>query len=247
MQVVILAGGLGTRLGALTRTIPKPMMPVAGAPYLEHQLRLLRQQSFRDVVLLTGYLSEQIEAYFGNGDRVGLHICYSRETQPLGTGGALRQARPLLAERFLLLYGDSLLPVEYAAFGRRLHDSAALGVIAVYHDPRGETAVPPNVALDRSGLVARYDKVGQALLPEPLEYIEAGVSCFRQEVLDLLPPTGAVSLEQCIFPRLIAQRRLAGLPTTERFYDIGTPERLRAIEAFLRDREPAIAQPAVTL
>jgi NDP-sugar pyrophosphorylase family protein len=245
MQVAILAGGLGTRLGALTRSIPKPMMPVAGAPYLEHQLRLLARRGFRDVLVLTGYLGEQIEAYFGNGSRLNLRMRYSRETQPLGTGGALRQARPLLDERFLLMYGDSFLPVDYAAFGRRLDDSAALGVIAVYRDTLRETAVPPNVALDRSGLVARYDKTAAA--DTELEYVEAGVSCFRQEVLDLLPANGAASLEQCVFPRLIARRRLAGLPVNERFYDIGTPERLRAIERFLRDREPAFEQPAVAV
>lgn len=241
MQVVILAGGLGTRLGALTRSIPKPMMPVAGAPYLEHQLLLLRQQSLRDVVLLTGYLGEQIESYFGNGHQLNLRLRYSRESRPLGTGGALRQARPLLDERFLLLYGDSLLPVDYAAFGRRLEDSAALGVIAVYRDAAGETKVPPNVVLDRSGLVARYDKTSAD--PE-LEYVEAGVSCFRQDVLDMLPSSGPASLEQCVFPRLIEQRRLAGLPGSERFYDIGTPERLRAIEQYLRSgarRAPASA------
>ena len=110
MQTVILAGGLGTRLGPLTRKIPKPMVPVAGVPYLEHQLRLLARQSFRDVLLLTGYLGDQIEAYFGNGARLGLRLRYAREAQPQGTGGALRDARPQLAESFLLLYGDSLLP-----------------------------------------------------------------------------------------------------------------------------------------
>ena len=177
MQTVILAGGLGTRLGTLTRTIPKPMAPVAGRPYLEHQLRLLRRQDFREVLLLTGYLGEQIESYFGNGSGLGLRIRYSRERRPLGTGGALREARALLDESFLLMYGDSLLPIEYAAAGRRLEDSAALGVIVAYRDRAGETAVPRNVAIDRSGLVTRYDKTAAG--DPALEYIEAGVSCFR--------------------------------------------------------------------
>jgi NDP-sugar pyrophosphorylase family protein len=238
MQTVILAGGLGTRLGALTRKIPKPMLPVAGMPYLEHQLRLLAGQSLRDVLLLTGYLGGQIESYFGAGSRLGLRIRYSREFHPLGTGGALREARPKLAETFLLLYGDSLLPIEYAAVGRRLKDSAALGAIVVYRDPSGETSVHPNVALDRSGLVARYDKTASDLT---LEYVEAGASCFRREVLDLLPATGPASFEQCAFSALIARRRLAALPTAQRFYDIGTPERLRTIEDYLRvpDRKDA--------
>jgi NDP-sugar pyrophosphorylase family protein len=232
MQAVILAGGLGTRLGPLTRKIPKPMVPVAGAPYLEHQLRLLARQSFRDVLLLTGYLGEQIESYFGNGSRLGLRLLYSRESQPQGTGGALRDAHLRLAESFLLLYGDSLLPIEYAAAGRRLKDSAALGLIVAYRDPSGETAVRPNVALDRSGLVTRYDKT--AVADPDLEYVEAGVSCFRREVLDLLPAAGPASFEQCVFPRLIERRQLAALPTPQRFYDIGTPERLRVIEEYLR-------------
>jgi mannose-1-phosphate guanylyltransferase len=236
MQTVILAGGLGTRLGALTRKIPKPMAPVAGMPYLEHQLRLLERQSLRDVLLLTGYLGDQIESYFGNGGRLGLRLRYSRERRPLGTGGALREARRLLDDRFLLMYGDSLLPIEYAGAARRLQDSAALGVIVVYQDPSGDTAVRPNVALDRSGLVARYDK--SAATDAGLEYVEAGVSCFRRDVLDLIPdgaPDGdPVSFEQCVFPRLIDRRQLAGLPTQQRFYDIGTPDRLRVIEEYLR-------------
>ena len=198
MQAVILAGGLGTRLGSLTRKIPKPMVPVAGAPYLEHQLRLLARQQLRDVLLLTGYLGDQIENYFGSGSRLGLRLRYCRETQPQGTGGALRDARGHLAESFLLLYGDSLLPIEYAAAGRRLKDSAALGAIVVYRDPSGETSVQPNVALDRSGLVTRYDKTASG--DPALEYVEAGVSCFRREVLDLLPATGPASFEQFVFP-----------------------------------------------
>jgi NDP-sugar pyrophosphorylase family protein len=236
MQTVILAGGLGTRLGALTRKIPKPMAPVAGIPYLEHQLRLLERQSLRDVLMLTGYLGDQIESYFGDGSRLGLRIRYSRERRPLGTGGALREARSLLDESFLLMYGDSLLPIEYSPAAHLLEGSAALGVIVVYLDPSGDTAVRPNVALDRSGLVARYDKTATA--DAALEYVEAGVSCFRRDVLDLLPDgapdRGPVSFEQYVFPRLIDRRQLVGLPTLQRFYDIGTPDRLRVIEDYLR-------------
>src|SRR6266567_9060405 len=96
MQTVILAGGLGTRLWPLTEAIPKPMVTVAGVPYLEHQLRLLAEQNLRDVLLLTGYLGEQIEAHFGEGERFGLRLEYSQEPSPLGTGGALRHARDQL-------------------------------------------------------------------------------------------------------------------------------------------------------
>ena len=231
-QVVILAGGLGTRLRPVTTQIPKPMVPVAGVPYLEHQLRLLAEQEFADVVLLTGYLGEQIEEYLGDGSRLGLQLRYSREPAPLGTGGALREARSLLASEFLVIYGDSYLPIEYSPVVDRLRAANASGVLVLYHDPSGDTDVPGNVAIDESNHIVRYDKSGTKD-PE-LRYVEAGVLALRKSVLDLMPGTGVVSLEQEIFPQLIAQRRLVGLPTTQRFYDIGTPDRLRAIEALLR-------------
>jgi NDP-sugar pyrophosphorylase family protein len=231
VQVVILAGGLGTRLRPVTTQIPKPMVPVAGVPYLEHQLRLLASQDFTDVVLLTGYLGEQIEEYFLDGSRLGLHLRYSREHAPVGTGGALREARHLLSEEFLVIYGDSYLPIDYRTVGHRLKATGAAAVVVLYHDKHGETDVPGNVAMNDREFVTRYDK-SRANDPD-LRYIEAGVLALRRSVIDLIPATGVVSLEQEIFPRLIERRALVGLPTTQRFYDIGTPERLRAIEELL--------------
>jgi NDP-sugar pyrophosphorylase family protein len=231
MQAVILAGGLGTRLWPLTKEIPKPMVPVAGVPYLEHQLRLLARQSIDDIVLLTGYLGSQIEEHFGDGATLKLNIRYSREPQPLGTGGALREARHLLADLFVLIYGDSYLPIQYAQVADRLAASDAMAVMVVYRDPAGETSVRSNVAIDESGLVLRYDKT--ALDDPELQYIEAGVLALRRAVVDLIPAHDTVSLEQQVFPMLIGRRQLLGMPTSQRFYDIGTPERLKAIEAFL--------------
>lgn len=228
MQVVILAGGVGTRLWPLTREIPKPMVPVAGVPYLERQLQLLARQGLRDVVILTAYLGEQIETYFGDGGRLALSIRYSREKEPLGTGGALREARGLLADVFLVIYGDSYLPIDYTAVVHRLAMSEAMGVVVFYHDVTGETDVRANLAVGSDGFVNRYDKTADND-PE-VRYIEAGVLALRRQALSLLPPDGNVSMEQELFPRLIAQRALLGFPTSQRFYDIGTPERLRIIE-----------------
>jgi NDP-sugar pyrophosphorylase family protein len=231
MQAVILAGGLGTRLWPLTKEIPKPMVRVAGRPYLEHQLRLLARQSIADVVLLIGYLGSQIEEHVGDGAHLGLHVRYSREPRPLGTGGALREARHLLADLFVIIYGDSYLPIHYAQVADRLTASQATGVMVVYRDPAGETSVSKNVALDESGLVSRYDKT--AVGDPQLQYVEAGVLAFRRTVLDLIPPYDPVSLEQQVFPLLIERHQLIGMPTSQRFYDIGTPERLKTIEEFL--------------
>lgn len=229
MQAVILAGGLGTRLWPLTKAVPKPMVPVAGVPYLEHQLRVLKQQGIRDIVLLTGYLGDQIEDYFTDGARFGLAIRYSREESPLGTGGALRQARDLLAQDFLIIYGDSYLPIDYAQVLTKLRNSDAEGLLVVYDDRLEDTSVKNNVKLDNSGYVTRYDKDTS----DRLDYVEAGVLAFRRSVLDRIPSKSVVSLEKEIFPQLIAERRLIAYITTQRFYDIGTPERLKVIEEVL--------------
>jgi NDP-sugar pyrophosphorylase family protein len=230
MQAVILAGGLGTRLGELTRTIPKPMVPVAGRPYLEHQLRELARQQLNDVVLLTGYLGEQIEEYFGTGDRWGLSVRYSREATPQGTGGALRDAAHLLAETFVLIYGDSYLPIEYAPVLRRLEDSQALAVAVVY-DNREETTVRNNVAVGDDGVVSRYAKDAAG---DDLRYVEAGVLALRRTSVGQLPPQGPASLERDLYPHLVSRRQLLAYITGQRFYDIGTPERLAMIEQVLR-------------
>jgi mannose-1-phosphate guanylyltransferase len=229
MQAVILAGGLGTRLRPLTEAIPKPMVHVAGVPYLEHQLRLLAKQGIRDVLLLTGYLGEQIEARFGNGERLGLEISYAREREPMGTGGALRAARDKLQDAFLVIYGDSYLPIQYCEVLQRLISAGAGGVVVVYDNSLGDTCVKNNIDLDDRGYVSRYEKDS----PDRMSYVEAGVLSFRRSVVDLVPPTRVVSLEKEIFPKLIREKRLAALVTRQRFYDIGTPDRLAVIEAVL--------------
>lgn len=229
MQAVILAGGLGTRLLPLTEAIPKPMVQVRGVPYLEHQLRLLAEQDIRNVLLLTGYLGEQIESYFGDGAGLGLHLDYSREASPVGTGGALRDAQYKLEHAFLVIYGDSYLPIQYGHAFDRLMGTDAEGVVVVYDNALEDTSVKNNIDLDANGRVSRYEKDS----PDPLGYVEAGVLALRRSVVDLMPERGSVSLEKEIFPRLIERRQLAALVTRQRFYDIGTPERLRLIEAVL--------------
>ena len=210
MKVAILCGGLGTRLGALTRDVPKPMIEIAGPPYLEHVV-----DSFRgfEIVLLTGHRSEVIERHFG--DRVQ----YSVEREPLGTGGALRQARALLGERFLVTYGDVLRRFDYDRFVRE-HDEPAL---AVY-----ERISVGNTEVD-GGRVVRFDKRA----PE-LPYIDAGFSLMDAGIVDLLPARG--SYEESVFPVLAAQRRLAAEIVDHEFFDIGTPEELARTRAALERR-----------
>ncbi len=156
---------------------------------------------------------------------------YSYENTPLGTGGALREARPLLDERFLLIYGDSFLPIDYRAPMDLLAASRTAGVIVLYDNQLEDTTVVSNIAIDSIGYVTRYEK-DRPSDPE-LRYVDAGVLALDRSILELLPLQGVVSLEKEVFPKLIAQRQLAGHIVGQRFYDIGDPERLRLFEDYL--------------
>jgi NDP-sugar pyrophosphorylase family protein len=209
IKVAVLAGGLGTRLGALAQGLPKPMIPIGGRPYLERVVESWARRGRRDFVLLTGYRSEVIEQHFGDGARLGVRIEYSRETEPIGTGGAVRQARALLGERFVLTYGDVLRSFDYDRFvGEHLEPC-----VAVY--PRRTVG---NVRIDGARVV-EFDKAK----PE-LPYIDAGFCVMPAEVVEWLPERG--SFEETVFPRLIAERRLAYELVDQNFCDIGTPEEL---------------------
>jgi NDP-sugar pyrophosphorylase family protein len=234
MQAAILAGGLGTRLRPLTHEVPKPMVPIAGKPYLEHQLVRLREQGIADIVLLTGYLAEQIEEHFGDGARHGLRIRYSREATPIGTGGALAQAADLLAPEFLLLYGDSFLPIHYPAVLEMLGQRGDFDlVLTAYDNRRGNTDVQNNLEINEAGRVLTYAKdTGNPRL----NYVEAGVLAIRRQVVERMPEARPLSLEKTIFPELIARGALGAWITTERFYDFGTPERLAETQLYFAER-----------
>jgi len=232
-QVVILAGGLGTRLRPLTHDIPKPMVPTRGIPYLHYQLHYLAEQGYRRFLLLTGHLSRQIEDYFGDGSSRGWEISYSVEPHPLGTGGGLRLALPLLAERFILLYGDSFLPISFTRLQEEYLDNGREGLMVLY-DNSELTDVKNNVELDPAGAVVAYDKEDS----RGKTHVEAGVLVLTRNLAAEIPAGRKYALEQEKFPRLIADGRMGGFVTRQRFYDIGTPERLKEFEQVIHDYFP---------
>ena len=233
MQAVILAGGLGTRLWPITKEVPKPMVPILGRPYLDYQVEELRNRGILDLILLTGYLGEQIESHFGDGTSFGVRMRYSRETTPLGTGGALRLALSYLDQSFLLLYGDSFLPIDYAATLHALDRAGTLGLLVAYDNSLEDTSVVNNVAIDGAGIVTKYAK--DADNPE-LSYVEAGILAFHRAAIERIPAGIPSSLEKETFPSLIAERQMAAQITRQRFFDIGTPSRLAAMELYFRNK-----------
>lgn len=222
MQAVILAGGLGTRLQPLTQVIPKPMAPVNGRPFLEYQLELLKKHGIVDIVLCTGYLGEKIEEHFGDGAALGMRIRYSKETIPLGTGGAIKNAKNFLAPEFLVLNGDTFLDIDYQKFIEEFRSANTLAAGVVF-DNSGAGA--QNNMSTNGGKITYYQKKESL----HISGIDAGVQAFKKEVLDLMP-SGAFGLEPTIFPKLIEQGQFAAFVTDKKFYDIGTFERLKAFE-----------------
>ena len=213
MPVAILAGGLATRLGTVTQTIPKALLEVAGKPFIVHQLALLRAAGVTRVVLCVAHLADQIEAVLGNGSAFGLEVVYSHD-QLEGTGGALRRALPLLGESFLVLYGDSYLRCDYAAIARAFEASGKLGLMTVYRNDGQYDA--SNVAY-RDGAIVTYDKTPG--IPG-MTHIDWGLGAFRAAAFDGFPE-GRLDLA-VVYQRLLARGQLAGYEVTERFYEIGS-------------------------
>jgi NDP-sugar pyrophosphorylase family protein len=220
LPAVILAGGLGTRLGEITATTPKPLVEVAGRPFLDWLLTWLSRSGVPEALLLAGYLGDQIVRFAADGSRWGMRVACAIEDRPLGTGGALVRVIDRLPDAFLLVYGDSYLPIDYAALSRAFVAAAADAMMVVYHDPDGSTGVAPNVLVE-NGRATRYAKDGDPRL----HHIDAGVVALTPQVLSRLPD-GPSSLERDLYPALAAEGRLLAYETAERFYDIGTPARL---------------------
>lgn len=226
--VCILAGGLGTRLAGRVRDTPKPLLEVAGEPFLVHQLRLLAAHGAREVVLCVGYLGEQIETRIG-AERFGMQLRYSFDAPGLeGTLGAIRRARPLLGERFLVLYGDTYLRIDYAATARSWIESGLPAMMAVL---RNENRWDTSNAIYRDGMIVRYDK--ESPTPE-MQWIDYGLGGLKGEALALAPPDeGDLST---LYRTLAERGELMGVEAAERFFEIGTPSGLAETDAFLRER-----------
>jgi NDP-sugar pyrophosphorylase family protein len=232
LPVAILAGGLATRLKPLTEKIPKVLLPVAGKPFLAHQLALLHREGIQRAVLCLGHLGERVQHEFGDGSAHGVRLDYSFDgPKLLGTGGAIKRALPLLGERFFVLYGDSYLPIPFAPIAEFFARCGKLGLMTVFEN-RG--LYDSSNVVFRDGEIAIYDK--KARLPE-MHHIDYGLSLFRAPAFDDWPLDQAFDLAD-VMQRLVARRQLAGYEVKQRFYEIGSHAGLAELEALL-SRSPA--------
>jgi N-acetyl-alpha-D-muramate 1-phosphate uridylyltransferase len=233
-QIVILAGGLGTRLRSIAPDTPKSLVPVADRPFIDHQLELVRRNGFTDVVLCTGYLGDRIEAHVADGSAFGVSVHYSREPADrlMGTGGALVNALSMLERTFLVIYGDSYLTADYQA----LTDWAAArpfpAVMSVYRNE--DRLEPSNVRVDGER-VSLYAK-GQAAAG--CDHIDYGLSLFSRAVVGEYA-SAALPLDLGrIQANLAARDELGAFVVPSRFYEVGSPHGWRELDARLRQPAP---------
>jgi N-acetyl-alpha-D-muramate 1-phosphate uridylyltransferase len=235
MQAVVLAGGLATRMRPHTLTIPKSMLLVAGRPFVDWQLERLVAAGLRDVVMCVAHLGEQIRAHVGDGAALGARVVWSEEGPTLlGTAGALRAALPLLHESFLVTYGDSYLPFDYAEPVRVLQAHADCdGVMAVFkNEGRWDTS---NVTTD-GVWVLRYEKNA----PDPdrkpaFDHIDYGATALRRDVIARLSSGEPAALD-ALQRDLAARKRLRASLAHERFFEIGSPEGLAELDRHLQKK-----------
>jgi NDP-sugar pyrophosphorylase family protein len=227
MQAVILVGGLGTRLGSLLAGSNKPMLPVAGRPFLEYLLLYLRKNGIREIVLCVGYRGDLVHDQFGQGESLGLRLTYSTEEELRGTAGALKLAEPLLhGPEFLVLNGDSFFDIPVAALIASHREKGALASIALAQ--AADCSRYGAVRLAEDGKILSFTEKGQGGARSGL--FNGGIYVFGRQVLDRIPPGTVVSLEKDVLPTLVG-RGLHGVPFVGYFIDIGIPETYAQVQS----------------
>lgn len=218
MRAFVLAGGLGTRLKPRFGDLPKGIAPVAGRPFLAHLLEWLGRHGLRDVVICAGHGAGEVRGALGDGGAYGVDLAYSVEPEPLGTGGALRLAEPLVTGPSLVANGDTLLECDPWRLERARWDCGALGAVALYRvdDARSRGRV------ELEGQRIRRFVEKDASFEGPA-WVNGGLYAFSPVLWRRLPE-GVSSLERDILPALAAEGRLVGLRVEGEFHDIGTPE-----------------------
>jgi NDP-sugar pyrophosphorylase family protein len=226
--LALLAGGLATRLRPITATIPKSMVTVAGKPFIAHQLRVLAREGVNDVVICSGHLGEQIMEFVGDGAKYGCRVRFSPDgDHPLGTGGALRRALPLLGDHFMVMYGDSYLDTNF----RRVSEAFdTIGLPALMTVFRNEGRFDASNVEFAGGRIVRYDKVNRT---PAMRFIDYGLSLLKANIVEEQPPNVAFDLAD-LYCGLADRQMLAGYEVHERFYEIGSPDGLAETDAQLR-------------
>ena len=217
--VVIIAGGLATRLYPLTLEIPKSMVEIAGKPFIHYQLLMLRNNKISDVVLCIGNLGSQIRDYVGNGSKWGMKVRYSYDgDKPLGTGGAIKKALSKLPSIFFIVYGDSYLDVDFGSVLQKFQSSNKPAILTIYHNKNNFDN--SNIVF-KDGEILKYSKVQSS----EMEYIDYGLAIVKKEIFKDSSENVKFDLSET-FNKLISLKNIGAFEVKQRFYEIGSPKGL---------------------
>ncbi len=228
--VVILAGGLGTRLQPFTAHTPKILVPVLHQPFVLHQLHLLKQKGIKKILFCIGYQGQQIEKVVGDGTPLGLEIQYHYDGDALlGTAGAIRAALPQLAESFFILYGDAYLPCDYHALQQAFLASHQPALMSVF---KNQNAYDRSNVLFKNNCLLAYNKAH----PTPdMQHIDYGLGLFHRAIFESLPLHQPYDLAT-LYQDLAEKKQLAAYEVTERFYEVGSWRGILDLENHLKEK-----------
>jgi NDP-sugar pyrophosphorylase family protein len=228
LPVVILAGGLATRMRPITAKIPKSMIDVNGNPFIYYQLNLLKNKGISRIILCLGYLGEQVAAYVGNGDGFQLQVDYSYDgDRLLGTGGAIKRIGAKLPDNFFVLYGDSYLDIDYGAVETAYHSSGRKGLMTVF---KNENKWDASNLIFKNNEILKYSKQRKS---DEMNYIDYGLGILDKSVFMSFPDSGPFDLAE-VYEHLAGIKQLTGYEVYERFYEIGSPDGLVELSRKLR-------------
>jgi NDP-sugar pyrophosphorylase family protein len=228
MKAFVLAGGLGTRLRPRFGDRPKALTPLAGRPFLAHQLEWLARHGVSEAVVCAGYGADEVRRELGDGRRWGVALEYSVEEEPLGTGGALKLAERFVSGPALVLNGDTLAASNPWALERARWERAAIGAVALYEV--ADARARGRVECDASGAVVRFVEKDPSFRGPA--WVNGGHYAFAPALWRRLPP-GPSSIERDVLPTLASEGRLQGFRPAGEFFDIGTPEEWERAERAL--------------
>lgn len=234
-QAVIFAGGMGMRLRPLTLTMPKPMVPVNGRPFLEYVVEHLRENGITDIVILLGYLPEKIAEHFGDGKKFGVNIRYSITPPEWENGARLRTVGEMLDDDILLLYSDNYLPIDLDAMTELYRSRGSTGMLTVYNnrDAAGEYGSKNNVKVQNDGLATYY---GPALDAPDANAIDVGFFIMPKSVLEFIVGENP-KFQDTVLPGLIARKQLSAYRTDHPYYPITSAGHIPVVEKFFEPKK----------
>jgi len=221
--VVLLSGGLATRMREYTEKIPKAMIDIAGKPFIHWQLSKLKEQQVEHVILCIGHLGEMIESYTGDGSQYGLKLTYSYDGDKLlGTGGAIKKIEDILPDTFFILYGDSYLEIPYAPLVDAFLTSKKQGLMTVYENT--DLYDVSNVIFQNGELIIyrKHNKV------KDMYHIDYGLGILNKKTFYDFPPDKVFDLAE-VYEKLAIEKQLLGFEVHKRFYEIGSPGGLQEL------------------